>query len=96
MVLGTNLSAGTGQQLTFAGIPITSTQSITITMSGGTGDADLYVRKGSYPTTSTYTCSPYLDGNDEYCTIIGYTGTVYVMIDAASAFSGVRLEYTKA
>ena len=28
-------------------------------MSGGTGDADLYVRAGSKPTTSTYDCRPY-------------------------------------
>ena len=35
---------------------------------GGTGDADMYVRSGSQPTTSTYNCRPYLSGNNETCT----------------------------
>ena len=34
--------------------------SVVFTISGGTGDADLYVRRGSAPTTSTYDCRPYL------------------------------------
>jgi len=35
----------------------------------GTGDADLYVRFGSSPTTTTYTCRPYLSSSNEKCKI---------------------------
>ena len=61
-------------------------------MSGGTGDADLYVRFGSPPTTSTYDCRPYLNGNNETCTFASpSTGTYHVMLQGFSAYSGVTL-----
>lgn len=41
---------------------------LNIAMSGGNGDADLYVRFGSQPTTSAYDCRPYRSGNAETCT----------------------------
>jgi serine protease len=69
--------------------------SLVVAMSGGTGDADLYVRQGSQPTTSTYTCRPYLSGNNETCTISNPTaGTYHVMIRGYSAFSGTSLKAT--
>lgn len=71
------------------------TRSLTITMSGGTGDADLYVRAGSAPTTSTYTCRPYKEGNDETCTFTNpQAGTWYVNVRGYTAFSGVSLVAT--
>lgn len=33
------------------------------------GDADLYVRRGQRPTTSSYDCRPYKNGSDEACEI---------------------------
>ena len=61
-------------------------------MSGGSGDADLYVRFGSEPTTSSYNCRPYLNGNDETCTFASpSTGTYHVMIRGYQAYSGVSL-----
>ena len=63
-----------------------------VTMSGGTGDADLYVRRGSQPTTSTYDCRPWLTGNNESCTVAApVAGTYHIMIRGYSAFSGVSL-----
>lgn len=60
--------------------------------SGGTGDADLYVRLGGAPTTSSYTCRPYLSGNNETCSWTAPTpGTYYVSLRAYSTFSGVTL-----
>jgi hypothetical protein len=60
--------------------------------SGGTGDADLYVRFNAAPTTSTYTCRSWADGNTETCTIAAPSaGTWYVMVRAYSTFSGVTL-----
>ncbi|KQZ68125.1 xanthorhodopsin [Rhodanobacter sp. Root561] len=61
-------------------------------ISGGTGDADLYVKRGSAPTTSSYDCRPYVAGNSETCNISPATaGTYYVMVRAYSSYSGVTL-----
>jgi hypothetical protein len=59
---------------------------------GGTGDADLYVRFGSPPTTATYNCRSWANGNTETCTFAAPSaGTWYVMVRAYSTFSGVTL-----
>ncbi len=61
-------------------------------ISGGTGDADLYVRLNAAPTTSSYSCRPYLNGNSESCTWSAPTaGTYHVSVRAYAAFSGVTL-----
>ncbi len=63
---------------------------LTVTIAGGTGDADLYVRSGSQPTTTTYTCRPYKSGNAESCVINNpAAGTWHVGIRAYATFSGV-------
>ncbi|HEU4663204.1 MAG TPA: M4 family metallopeptidase, partial [Dokdonella sp.] len=68
---------------------------VVFTISGGTGDADLYVRRGSAPNTSTYDCRPYLSGNSETCTFNAPTaGTYYVNVRAYAAYSGVSLKGT--
>ncbi len=60
--------------------------------SGGTGDADMYVKFGSQPTTTSYDCRPYLNGNNETCSISNVqAGTYHVMIRGYSAFSGLSL-----
>ena len=65
---------------------------LSITTAGGTGDADLYVRFGSQPTTATYDCRPYQTGNAETCTFAApQAGTYHVMLRGYSAFSGVSL-----
>lgn len=61
-------------------------------MSGGSGDADLYVRLNAAPTTSSYTCRPYLTGNTESCSWANPTaGTWHVSVRAYSTFSGVTV-----
>ncbi len=61
-------------------------------ISGGSGDADLYVRAGAQPTTSSYDCRPYLWGNNETCTFASPQATTYhIGIRAYSAYSGVTL-----
>jgi serine protease len=88
----TNLSGATGAQLQFTlAVPAGATN-LKFVMSGGTGDADLYVKFGSAPTTSSYDCRPYLNGNAETCSIAtAQAGTYHVMINGYSAFSGVSL-----
>lgn len=66
--------------------------SLNVSISGGTGDADLYVRFGANPTTSTYDCRPYRNGNNETCTINNPSaGTYFIRLRGYSAFSGVTL-----
>jgi serine protease len=65
---------------------------LTFDMSGGTGDADLYVKFGSAPTSSSYDCRPYAGGNNESCPIANtQAGTYYVKLVAYSAYTGVSL-----
>ena len=68
-----------------------ASKTLSVKISGGTGDADLYTRFGSRPTTSTYNCRPYLTGNNETCTIATQAGDYYVMVRGYTAFSGVTL-----
>jgi serine protease len=66
--------------------------SLSFTLSGGSGDADLYVRFGSAPTTGSFDCRPYLNGNNETCTFPApQAGTYHVMIRGYSSYSGASL-----
>jgi len=76
------------------GMPYVRT-TLSVKISGGSGDADLYVRRGSPPTTSAFDCRPYVNGNTETCTFSSATsGTWYVMVRAYATFSGVSLVAT--
>lgn len=87
-----NLSATTGDSLYYTlNVPAGATD-LSFNINGGSGDADLYVRFGSQPTTSSYDCRPYQNGNTETCTISNVqAGTYHVMLNAYSSFSGVNL-----
>ncbi len=66
---------------------------LTVNISGGSGDADLYVRYESAPSTSSYDCRPYRNGNNETCTFSNPTaGTWHIGIRAYRTFSGVDLQ----
>ncbi len=88
----TGLSAATGGEVVYTlAVPAGSTN-LAFTMSGGTGDADMYVKFGSAPTDSSYDCRPYKSGNAESCSFASPSaGTYYVRMKAYSAFSGVSL-----
>ncbi|MRG90477.1 M4 family metallopeptidase [Polyangium spumosum] len=65
---------------------------VRILITGGTGDADLYVRYGSAPTASAYSCRPYLTGNEEVCEFNpAQSGTYYIKIYGYKSSSGVTL-----
>ncbi|TVQ42153.1 MAG: S8 family peptidase [Wenzhouxiangella sp.] len=87
-----NLSGSQGSERFFTiDVPDGATD-LVIQMSGGSGDADLYVRRGNPPTQSTYDCRPYLNGNNETCTFASpQAGTWHVMIHGWTAYSGVNL-----
>ena len=47
----------------------------------GTGDADLYVRIGSAPTTTAYDCRPYKTGSNETCSVtLAQPAPIHVMV----------------
>jgi vibriolysin len=87
-----NLSASSRQWLYYTvEIPSGMSQA-SFDIAGGSGDADLYIRRGSNPTTSTYDCRPYKNGNSENCTFTNpAAGTWHIGIRAYSTFSGVNL-----
>lgn len=91
-VTESQLSGSTGEELDFfMDVPAGATD-LSFNMSGGSGDADLYVRFGAEPTTSTYDCRPYRSGNSETCSFATpQTGRYYVMVRAYSSYSGVDL-----
>lgn len=65
---------------------------LTVSTNGGTGDADLYVRRGANPTTSTYDCRPYKTGNTESCSFTNpVAATYYIGIRGYSAVTGLTL-----
>lgn len=88
----TNLSAALNGTLSFT-MPVTAgATNLKFATSGGTGDADLYVKFGSAPTTSSYDCKSDGTTNTENCAITtAKTGTYYVLIKAYKAFSGMSL-----
>jgi vibriolysin len=66
---------------------------LTVTITGGSGDADLYTRFGAKPTTTSYLCRPYTTGNNETCTVASTSaGDYYIMVRGYAAFSGVSLK----
>jgi secreted trypsin-like serine protease len=68
------------------------TRTLSAWMFGGSGDADLYVRFGSEPTTRAFDCRPHRGGNDEFCTIDSpAAGTWFVSIRASKPYAGVGL-----
>ncbi len=75
-------------------VPASQT-SLVIAMSGGTGDADMYVKRGARPTSSSYDYRPYLSGNNETVTVSNPTaGDWYISLYAYSAYATVSLKAT--
>lgn len=89
----TGLSGAASSTQFFTVVVPAGASNLVIASSGGSGDADMYVRAGNQPTTATYDCRPYKTGNAESCTFATpIAGTYHVMLSAYSAFSGVSLQ----
>ncbi|MFD0725332.1 pre-peptidase C-terminal domain-containing protein [Lysobacter brunescens] len=91
-----SVSSGNWSSTYTVSIPAGTTK-LVVDISGGTGDADLYVRAGSAPTTSSYNCRPYLNGNTETCTVNNPVAgtTYYIAVRAYSSYSGVTMKATR-
>jgi endonuclease G len=91
----TGLSGTTGSSTFFTLTVPAGATNLKFTLGTGTSssnDADLYVRFGSAPTTSTYDCVSDNVGNTESCTIpTAHAGTYKVLVYGYTAYSGVAL-----
>ena len=93
-----NLSGAAGENLRFYLDVPSGHENLSFSISGGSGDADLYVRFGAEPTTDTYDCRPWQNGNNETCDGGDFDtsrdGRYHVLVrgwSGASGFSGVSL-----
>lgn len=88
----TGLAATTNNAVNYTMVVPAGAKNLNFAISGGTGDADLYVKRGSAPTTTSYDCRPYVAGNTESCPTASPTaGTYYIMVRAYSSYTGVKL-----
>ncbi|MET3929230.1 serine protease [Lysobacter sp. OAE881] len=89
-VTGLSGSAGTELRYTLA-VPAGAT-GLKFVTSGGSGDADLFVKFGSAPTTTSYDCKSEGSTNAETCNIAtAQAGTYHVLVRGYSTFSGLSL-----
>ncbi|KFA93802.1 S8 family peptidase [Archangium violaceum] len=84
-------AAGSIKNFVLAVPPSSTARTLTINISGGSGDADLYVRAGAIPETHVYNCRPLRAGNNETCTFsLGASSVTvdwYVQLRGYSAYS---------
>ena len=91
-VAKTNQSGAAGASLNYTMVVPAGATGLKFVTSGGTGDADLYVKFGSAPTTTSYTCKSEGGTNAETCSIAtAQAGTYYVLVKGYSAFSGMSI-----
>jgi len=89
------LSGGGGKILNYAVAIPADAGNLKIAISGGAGDADLYVKFGAEPTRTRYDCRPYHYTSNESCSFTTPSvGTYYVMLRGFRSFSGVTLTAT--
>lgn len=90
-VTGVSGSKGSNRYYT-AQLP-SGASNLLISISGGAGDADLYVRAGSRPNSSVFDCRPFRGGNGESCSFPApVAGTYHVMVSGYSRYSEVSLK----
>ncbi|RKI51013.1 collagenase [Corallococcus sp. AB004] len=86
--------ASTGTLLYFYLYVPPGARNLRFVASGGTGNADLYVRSGTWPSQTVYDYRPYLPGNDETVEVPSPTtgAYYYLMLVARTPYSDVKLE----
>ncbi len=90
-----SLSGVQGQQFAHTICIPNSASNVTIRISGGFGDADLYVREGSTPTLTNWDYRPYRTGNNETVNLpSGSKGEWRIMVNGYSSFQSASLWVT--
>jgi hypothetical protein len=70
-----------------AGVP-----ELTIQTTGGSGDADIFIKAGAIPTPSNFDCSSKDAGTEELCTLLTpEAGIYYVLVYGSDDYSGLTL-----
>ncbi|RDZ27549.1 peptidase S8, partial [Lysobacter silvisoli] len=88
----TGLSGATGAELRYTLVVPSGASNLKFVTTGGSGDADLFVKFGSAPTTASYDCKSEGSTNAETCNIAtAQAGTYHVLVRGYSAFSGLSL-----
>ncbi len=88
----TGITGAAGRELFYKIEVPAGQEKLEIRMSGGTGDADLYVKRGAAPKTSDYDYRPYLIGNEEAVDVRNpAAGTWFIMVRGYQAFAGITL-----
>lgn len=87
-----NLLGSKGQESHFQIEVPEGATNLAFTLSGGSGDADLYVRFGSKATENDWDQRPYKNGNSESVSIAEpQPGTYFVMLRAYQAYAGTTV-----
>ncbi len=88
----TSLSGGDGSERRYTLDVPAGASNLSIAISGGSGDADLYVRFNQQPSLDDWDCRPFIGGNNETCDITNVqTGTYHVLIHGFDPYSGLTL-----
>ncbi|MCF6226352.1 MAG: S8 family serine peptidase [Xanthomonadales bacterium] len=88
----TGISGASGSETFYTMVVPAGATDLQFALAGGSGDADLYVRFGSAPTTGSWDCRPFISGNNETCSISNVQAGVYhVMLRGYSSYSGTGL-----
>lgn len=73
-------------------VTVPAGKTLTVTSSGGSGDADLFVKFSSQPVLWDKDCGSSSSANEESCNITdSKAGSYFIVLDSYHAFSGVNL-----
>jgi len=89
----TGLSGSKGSNRYFTVELPGAASNLLISIGGGAGDADLYVKAGSRPNSSVFDCRPFRGGNGESCSFPNpVAGIHHVMVTGYRTYSDVSLK----
>lgn len=84
--------AGGGSERYFTVVVPAGAGALRVSLSGGSGDADLIVRFGARPNPEAYDCGSFGFDNDEECIIASpNAGTWHILVLGFDAYSGAQL-----
>jgi hypothetical protein len=87
-----SIAGATGTQLKYSFNVPASSQNLSLKLSGGTGDGDIFIQLGAEPTTTSYLAKSDGATNTESILIAApAAGTYKILMDASSAVSGASL-----
>lgn len=89
------LDGGTGSSRWYAIQVPAGISELAITTGGGTGNADLFLRRDDLPTSGVNQCAAQSGTNDEQCVIVDpEAGTWYALLQAVDPYAGMALTLT--